>query len=211
MILRHKCWWANRNHVTAVTTKTNQCIWHLLTCPDTTEDLSPGHLGAREPPAPTAAGEPPWTKRCHYLAEDRRKQRLIQSGTSLSLCIRYRNGIYSKFIKIPPHLQGKVDLILDVFDDVPFYSRVMDGIKHVPETKTTILSSMQHTARILMILKESRWLTGKDCTLLQGQIYLCSSGTSSGLGSSVDQEVNIFRVFGGIFVVTSKVVTHLSW
>lgn len=59
------------------------------------------------------------------------------------------------FIKIPPHLQGKVDLILDVFDDVTFYSRVMDGIEHVPETKTTILSIMQHTARILIILKES--------------------------------------------------------
>lgn len=90
MILWHKCWWANRNEVTTVITKTKQCIWHLLTCPDTVEDLSPGRLGAREPPAPKAAGEPPWTKRCHYLAEDRRKQRLIQSGTSLSCCIRIR-------------------------------------------------------------------------------------------------------------------------
>lgn len=37
--------------------------------------------------------------------------------------------------KCPPHLQGKVDLILDVFDDVALYPRVMDGIKHVPEAQ----------------------------------------------------------------------------
>lgn len=38
-------------------------------------------------------------------------------------------------------------------------------------------------------------LTGKDCTWLRCRIYLCSSGTPSGLGSSVDQAV--FVLGGG--------------
>lgn len=37
--------------------------------------------------------------------------------------------------KCRAHLQGKVDLILDVFDDVSLYPGVMNGIKHVPEAK----------------------------------------------------------------------------
>lgn len=38
-------------------------------------------------------------------------------------------------------------------------------------------------------------LTGTDCTLLRCRIYLCSSGTPSGLGSSVDQAVFVLGVF----------------
>lgn len=36
------------------------------------------------------------------------------------------------------HLQGKVDLILDVFDDVAFDSWVTAGFQHVPETRQQV-------------------------------------------------------------------------
>lgn len=54
-----------------------------------------------------------------------------------------------------PHLQGKVDLILDVLDDVAFHPCVITGFKHVPETKFPFLVNLEHTERILIILKES--------------------------------------------------------
>lgn len=36
------------------------------------------------------------------------------------------------------HLQGQVDLVLDVFDDVAFDPRVIAGFQHVPETRRAV-------------------------------------------------------------------------
>lgn len=56
--------------------------------------------------------------------------------------------------KTPAHLQGNVDLILDVFDDVAFDTWVVTGFQHVPETRRPVRGGMEQKETFLMTFKE---------------------------------------------------------
>lgn len=96
---------------------------------------------------------------------------------------------------MPSHLQREVDLILDVFDDVAFDSRVITGFQRVPETRRPVKVNTLESGTERDISHSFQGgkveLTGKNCTLLQCQTYQCSSGTPLDPWFSVDKEAKV--------------------